>query len=67
MSEEIEDRAIAAVAKALSEVPQQRAMAAAIMRHSGNALAELTDEEQAAAAHSRLARRHVQRMGRQRR
>jgi hypothetical protein len=63
-SEEIEEVAIALVAKACSEVPLQRAMAAAIMRHAGNALARLASADDAFLEHTKNARRHQERMTR---
>lgn len=59
---EIDDLAIRAVSEAVGKTGQQRAMAAALMRHAGNALAKLSDHEDAQATHSRLARRHAIRM-----
>ncbi|MES2724893.1 MAG: hypothetical protein V4656_17210 [Pseudomonadota bacterium] len=60
--DEIEDRAIALVAEACASVPTQRAMAAAIMRHAGNALARLASPDDAFLIHTQLARRHQVRM-----
>lgn len=61
---DIEDAAIATVAEAVCSTPQRRAMAAALMRLAGNALARLTDHDEAARLHTALARRHIERMGR---
>lgn len=54
--------AIQAVARACSRVTLQRAVAAAFMRHGGNALARLATHEDAFHTHTRLARRHQIRM-----
>ena len=64
---DIEDAAIEVVAEAVGGVREQRAMAAAIMRIAGNCLAKLTNNEEAALTHSRLARRHFERIGKGRR
>lgn len=45
MSGEIEEKAIAAVAAACASVPQQRAMASAVVRIGCDALAKLSDPE----------------------
>jgi hypothetical protein len=62
MAEDTEEKAIALVAKAIAETPHQRAMASAIMRHAGNALAKLSSHEDAALRHTSLSRRHFERM-----
>jgi hypothetical protein len=41
-------------------------MCTALMRIAGNALAKLTDHEQAARAHQLQARYHIERMGKRR-
>lgn len=62
MSDEINEKAVAVVSEACASVPQQRAMAAAIMRVAGNALERLASAEDAFMTHTRLARRHQERM-----
>lgn len=58
----LDDLALRTVARCCSAVTLQRAMAAALMRHAGNALAQLADHEEAFHTHTRLARRHHQKM-----
>jgi hypothetical protein len=58
---EIELQALRSVAEAVASVPQQKAMACALMRYAGNALAHLTDDEEAARVHRHLDRRHTER------
>lgn len=60
----IDDIVLQVVAKGCAAVSLQRAAAAAFVRHGGNALARLTSHEEAFLTHTRLARRHQERMGR---
>lgn len=60
---DIEQSAIETIAEAVGKVPEQRAMCSALMRIAGNALARLTNHEEAWQRHSALARYHFQRMG----
>ena len=61
-ADEINEKAVALVAEACGSTPLQRAMAAAIMRVAGNALARLASPEDAFMTHTRLARQHQLRM-----
>lgn len=62
MASETDEEALNIVAKAVGDVPHQRAMAAALVRYAGNAYAQVTSHEDAFLLHTRLARRHQERM-----
>jgi Arc/MetJ family transcription regulator len=64
MTEEPDDLAVQAVAKALGQSRHQAAACAALMRLAGQALARLTSHDRACRVHAELARRHAERAAR---
>jgi hypothetical protein len=59
MSDEAEQVAQAAIAQALLKSPSRAAACAALMRLSGQTLAQLTSHDHAASLHAQMARRHA--------
>ncbi|HVN01354.1 MAG TPA: hypothetical protein VMT68_14185 [Caulobacteraceae bacterium] len=64
MTRPTDDRAIQAIAEALSGAPNGRAVCAALMRLAGQALARFASHDEAARVHAQLARRHAERAAR---
>ncbi|MFD1189729.1 hypothetical protein [Phenylobacterium conjunctum] len=58
----IDEIVLHSVARSCAAVTLQRAAAAAFIRHGGNALAKLASHEDAFLTHTKLARRHQERM-----
>jgi hypothetical protein len=59
MSDEAERIAQEAIAEALLKSPSRAAACAALVRLSGQTLAQLTSHDHAASVHAQLARRHA--------
>ena len=65
MTAPADERALAAIARALADDRRSRpAVCAALVRLSGQALARLTSHDQACRLHAELARRHAERAAR---
>ena len=59
MSDDAEQVAQQAIAEALLKSPSRAAACAALMRLSGQTLAQLTSHDHAASVHAQMARRHA--------